>query len=98
MINFDIDRYGKIFNASVNILAVEFLVKNNQPNTYSSYVELLYQFDDDDMSVLEIGLSLNMHIENLGAMITQCDYYEQKDLLFDYLYRKKNTGAAYSLD
>jgi len=30
-------------------------------------------------------LSLNMHIDNLGAMITQEDYEHQKELLFKFL-------------
>lgn len=98
MINFDIDKYGKAFNAAVNILAVEFLVKENLPEVYSSYIELLESFDDIDISILDVELSLNMHIENLGAMITQGDYDEQRDLLIEALDRKKNTGMAYSLD
>lgn len=98
MINFDINKYGKTFNAAVNILAVEYLIKENWPVIYSSYIELLESFDDIDISILDVELSLNMHIENLGAMITQGDYDEQRDLLIEVLDRKKNTGMAYSLD
>ena len=36
-----------------------------------------------------------MHIQNLGEMITQGDYDEQKEILFNGLEMKKEKGSYY---
>lgn len=95
MINFDIKKYGHIFNAAVNILAVECLVKENNDDRYSECIEILRSFDDMDMLYLDVSFSLNMHIQNLGEMITQGDYDEQKEILFNALEEKKETGKYF---
>ena len=73
------------YNACVNILAVEFLVKKYDWNTYAMYITKLYALTNDEMSVLAIDISLNMHIKNLGEMISQGDYDEQRDSLLHFL-------------
>lgn len=92
MINFDMLANRDIWDAAINILAVEFLVKENNPEKYSELHDILSSFDDIDMDDLQIDLSLNMHIQNLGEMITQGDYDEQKEILFNALRIKKETG------
>lgn len=95
MINFDIQANRDIWDAAINILAVEFLVKENNPEKYKEYTDILFSFDDIDMEDLRIDLSLNMHIQNLGEMISQGDYDEQKEILFYGLETKKETGSYY---
>lgn len=89
MLSFNIQEYRSVFNAAVNILAVEYLVKRNDREQYSKCLEILYAFDDIDMASLEIDLSFNKHIENLGCMITQGDYDYQKEILFSAIKNKK---------
>ena len=79
-----------IFNACVNILAVEFLIKKNDRESYDKYRTVLCNiFNNEEYKsekdVLEICLPLNKHIRNLGEMITRKDYDEQKELLFEIL-------------
>lgn len=74
------------YNAAVNILAVEYLIKENNPEEYGRRIEQLYKVRDcSDISSLAFLLSFNMHISNLGAMITQGDYDEQKETLLNFL-------------
>lgn len=89
MLNFNLQEYRSAFNAVVNILAVEYLVKRNDREQYSKYLKVLYTFNDVDVSILEIGLTLNQHIENLGCMITQGDYEHQKEVLLSAIEDKK---------
>lgn len=93
MINFDMRAQADVWDAAINILAVEFLVKENNPQKYSENHDILSSFDDIDMDGLRIDLSLNMHIQNLGEMITQGDYNEQKEILFRGLKTKKEKGS-----
>lgn len=95
MLNFDMLANRDIWNAAINILAVEFLVKENNPEKYKECVDVLSSFDDIDMEDLRIDLSLNMHTRNLGEMISQGDYDEQKEILFYGLNMKKETGSYY---
>lgn len=95
MKKFKEEHLNDVFNAAVNILAVEFLVKANDRDTYSKYIDILYTFDEIDLDLLYILLSLNMHIDNLGAMITQGDYDEQKEKLLYELERKEKLGDDY---
>ena len=95
MLNFDMLANRDIWDAAINILAVEFLVKENNPEKYSEFHDILSSFDDIDMEVLRIDLSFNMHIRNLGEMISQGDYDEQKEILFYALKTKKETGSYY---
>lgn len=80
------------YNAAVNILAVEFLVKERAIEKYSRYIKILYTFDTLDLLCLDISLSFNKHISNLGAMITQGDYDSQRDILFAALKEKQEKG------
>lgn len=93
MINFDMRAQADVWDAAINILAVEFLVKENNPQKYSENHDILSSFDDIDMEDLRIDLSLNMHIQNLGEMISQGDYDEQKEILFRGLKTKKEKGS-----
>lgn len=95
MINFDMLAHRDIWDAAINILAVEFLVKENNPEKYKECTDILSSFDDIDMEDLRIDLSLNMHIQNLGEMISQGDYDEQKEILFYGLKTKKEKGSYY---
>ena len=70
---------------AINILAVEYLVKTNNPEEYSRRIRQIYELTEDDLSILCIDLSLNMHTSTLGAMITQGDYDEQRDNLLWFL-------------
>lgn len=81
---------NKIINAAVNILAVEYLVKTNDEKEYGRRIDQLYNLDDYDLSLLGIALELNMHIDNLGEMITQGDYEYQKEALFKVLDEKED--------
>lgn len=89
MIKLNNPDYRLAFNAAVNILAVEFLVKTNDKESYSRYINILYSFDEIDYETLFIRLDLNMHLSNLGAMITQGDYNCQKEILFEMLEDKE---------
>ena len=73
--------------AATNILAVEYLVKTNDPAEYGRRINQLYQILDDEaaLAVLYIRLSLNMHTSSLGAMITQGDYETQREELLHFL-------------
>lgn len=95
MLNFDMRANADVWDAAINILAVEFLVKENNYEKYKECADVLSSFDDIDMEDLRIDLSLNMHIQNLGAMISQGDYDEQKEILFYGLKMKKEKGSYY---
>lgn len=83
----------RAFNAAVNILAVEFLVKTDNEEEYSKWINKVYSLDDTDLEVLNVCLSLNMHTKNLGEMITQGDYDTQKGILFNALDRYEREGS-----
>lgn len=76
---------NEIINASVNILAVEYLIKTNNETEYSKQVDKLRKLSEAQLSSLDVSLSLNMHTANLGAMITQGDYENQKETLLSFL-------------
>lgn len=76
---------NEILNASVNILAVEYLIKTNNEKEYSKQVDKLRKLTEAQLASLEVYLSLNMHTANLGAMITQGDYETQKEILLNFL-------------
>lgn len=79
----------EVENAAVNILAVEHLVKENNYEEYSRKIDIFRSLSDDELSDLYFSLSLNMHIHNLGCMITQGDYEYQKEILFLFLDGRK---------
>lgn len=79
------DLKSEAWVAALNVLAVEFLVKTNQPEKYSHYCELLNSLDDDDLEELHVCLDLNKHITSLGHMISHNDYDEVRDEVFEYL-------------
>ena len=70
---------------AINILAVEFLIKYNEPNLYARYIERLYGLTEAELDSLFIVLDYNKHTSSLGAMITQGDYDEQKRILYEFL-------------
>lgn len=73
---------------AVNILAVEFLIKHNEPDLYSYYIRQIYELNEWELTSLFVLLDLNMHTSSLGAMITQGDYDNQRDTLLDFLRNK----------
>ena len=75
----------EIWNACVNILAVEFLVKVYDWETYLLYSKKLQDLTYDEFSVLSVDISLNQHTRNLGEMISQQDYDDQLDSLLYFL-------------
>lgn len=90
--NFDMRKYQHVYNAAVNILAVEYLVKELNHKKYFDGTEILSSFDDADMLSLDVKISLNMHIANLGLMIIEGDYDDQKEILLSALKEKRETG------
>lgn len=70
---------------AINILAVEYLVKTQNPEEYSRRVHQVYELTDDELSSLWVWLSMNRHTSTLGAMITQGDYEYQRDDLLEFL-------------
>ena len=70
---------------AINILAVEYLIKINNPEEYSRRVNQVCDLTEDELSLLYIDLNLNKHTSTLGAMITQHDYDTQRELLLDFL-------------
>lgn len=81
---------AEAYAASVNLLAVEFLVKKNDPESYSKYINIFYTLTDEDLDELDFILSLNRHISTVGAMITQGDYDSLLDILIEYLEEKED--------
>ena len=78
------ERAQRAFNAAVNVLAVEYLIKENRPDLYEKYINILYGYDNDHLEMLDIWIGFNRHIQNLGAMITQGDYDSiRRDLLVE---------------
>lgn len=70
---------------AINILAVEYLIKTDNPGEYARRIKQVYELSEVDLSILHIDLDLNMHISSLGAMITQGDYDDQRDNLLYFL-------------
>lgn len=70
---------------AINILAVEYLVKTQNPEEYSRRVHQVYELTDNELSSLWVWLSMNRHTSTLGAMITQGDYEYQRDDLLEFL-------------
>lgn len=79
------DEIREVIDASVNILAVEYLVKTDNREEYIKQIDKLFNRSIAELQCLHISLSLNMHIRNLGEMITQGDYERQKRNLFNFL-------------
>lgn len=70
---------------AINILAVEYLIKTDNREEYSRRVHQVYELTEDELDILDIYFSLNMHTSSLGAMITQHDYDHQREVLLDFL-------------
>jgi hypothetical protein len=70
---------------AINILAVEYLVKTQNPEEYSRRTNQVSALTDDELSVLWVWLSMNRHTSTLGAMITRGDYEYQRDDLLEFL-------------
>ena len=90
---FNMRKYQHIYNAGANILAVEYLIKELNYKKFFDNIEILLSFDDADMRCLDVDLSLNRHADNLGLMIIEGDYDEQKEILLSALRTKRATGA-----
>lgn len=71
--------------AALNVLAVEFLAKTNQPDKYTQYCERLSTLTDDELDILHIDLKINHHITSLGHMLSHGDYDWVKGALFEFL-------------
>lgn len=69
----------------VNILAVEYLIKKNDRDTYGKYIDILYSLSVTNLEHLQFLLSFNAHTSSLGAMITQGDYDRQVIELIGFL-------------
>lgn len=81
---------AEAYVTAINILAIEFLVKTNDEESYLRWCNVLSKADLDDLAVLDVYLSVNHHVSSLGAMITQRDYEYQKETLFDFLSALEN--------
>lgn len=73
------------YTTAINILAVEYLIKADDYKEYSERVGQVYELNEEELTVLHICLSLNMHTSSLGAMITQGDYEHQREALLYFL-------------
>lgn len=82
-------------NAAVNILAVEYLIKRGDNKEYGRLVDIVTKLTDDDLGKLYLELALNMHIKNLGEMITHGDYEQQRDNLLVFLNRFTSSSVIY---
>lgn len=60
--------------AAINILAVEYLVRTNNPKEYARRVNQVCSLSMTQLDELDFVLELNRHISTLGAMITHGDY------------------------
>ena len=78
----------KAYDTAINILAVEYLIKTSNHEEYGRLGEVLTMLSDYELERLYVDLSLNMHVNNLGEMITHDDYGFQKELLFLFLDEK----------
>ena len=76
---------AEAYVTAVNILAVEYLIKTQDEETYGKYCDIVGELSIEELDDLQFELSFNMHTSSLGAMITQGDYDEQKRILIDYL-------------
>ena len=96
MRNFKRDPYchtlAETYVTAINILAVEYLIKTNDDETYGKYCDVVYNLSDYELSMLEPILAINRHTSSLGAMITQGDYNKQKRILMNYLASKIEEG------
>lgn len=70
---------------AINILAVEHLIKTNNPEEYRRRCKQVSALTEDELVILHIWLDLNKHISTLGAMITQGDYASQLEDLYNFL-------------
>lgn len=82
---------AEAYVTAVNILAVEYLIKQHDEKTYTKYINIVYDLSEPDLMDLGSRLSLNMHTDTLGSMITQGDYDDQKRYLIEFLDTKLNT-------
>lgn len=77
------------FNCAINILAVEYLIKTYDYDKYCKLCDKVYALDNDDLLTLHLRLSFNMHMKNLGEMITQGDYDYQREDLMEFLNKEE---------
>ena len=70
---------------AINILAVEYLLRGYDPEEYIRRGKQVSALTEDELIVLYIDLSLNMHTSTLGAMVTQGDYETQRERLIYFL-------------
>lgn len=73
------------YTTTINILAVEYLIKTDDREEYSRRIEQVYELTENELYDLYIRLSLNKHTSSLGAMITQGDYDSQREELLYFL-------------
>ena len=77
--------YAAGYATAINILAVEYLIKTQDEDTYGYYCDIVNKLSEDELYDLYLLLSFNMHTSTLGAMITQGDYDAQWCILMGYL-------------
>ena len=88
MRNIYVNEEAETWATAVNILAVEYLVKTDNHAEYSRRLEQLrkrFTEDENAISELNVLLTLNMHVDNLGTMITQGNYDYQCKMLLKFL-------------
>lgn len=78
-------RIAEAYVTAINIIAVEYLVRNLDPDEYSRRCLQVCKLDEIELELLYIELSMNMHTSTLGAMITQGDYGIQYERLLNFL-------------
>lgn len=76
---------AEAYVTAVNILAIEYLVKQNNYDEYGKWVEIVYRLTEEELYTLQARLSINAHTSSLGAMITQGDYESQREDLMEFL-------------
>ena len=77
--------FAEGYVTAINILAVEYLIKTKDEETYGKYCDIVNKLSIEELDDLKFALSFNMHTSSLGAMITQGDYDHQREILMDYL-------------
>lgn len=88
------NRFAAGYATAINILAVEYLIKLQDKDTYGYYCDIVNDLSEDELDDLDFELSFNMHTSTLGAMITQGDYDEQVRVLIGFLLAKRKKKMA----
>lgn len=61
----------------IDILAAEFLIKRNDEDAYSKYIQKVYALDQFDKELLETGFIVRqLHYSSIGALLTHENDYD----------------------